>query len=59
MTIPTADRPRTSNSGRWLALILLCAAQFMMVLDFSIVNVAKDDNPSQSVKQSPAESKKP
>jgi EmrB/QacA subfamily drug resistance transporter len=28
------------NSRRWLALILLCAAQFMMVLDFSIVNVA-------------------
>ena len=29
-----------SNSRRWLALLLLCAAQFMMVLDFSIVNVA-------------------
>lgn len=30
----------TRNSRRWLALFLLCAAQFMMVLDFSIVNVA-------------------
>lgn len=29
-----------SKSRRWLSLILLCAAQFMMVLDFSIVNVA-------------------
>src|ERR1700742_1397742 len=32
---------------RWIALILLCAAQFMVVLDASIVNVAlpsiKDD----------------
>ena len=28
------------NARRWLALLLLCAAQFMMVLDFSIVNVA-------------------
>ena len=25
---------------RWLALILLCAAQFMVILDVSIVNVA-------------------
>ncbi len=31
---PSAD-PR-----RWRALILLCAAQFMVVLDASIVNVA-------------------
>ena len=29
-----------TNSRRWLALALLCAAQFMVVLDFSIVNVA-------------------
>jgi EmrB/QacA subfamily drug resistance transporter len=28
------------NSRSWLALLLLCTAQFMMVLDFSIVNVA-------------------
>lgn len=30
----------TPDSRRQLALLLLCAAQFMMVLDFSIVNVA-------------------
>jgi EmrB/QacA subfamily drug resistance transporter len=30
----------TPNSRHWLALLLLCAAQFMMILDFSIVNVA-------------------
>lgn len=29
-----------TNSLDWLALALLCAAQFMVVLDFSIVNVA-------------------
>jgi EmrB/QacA subfamily drug resistance transporter len=30
----------TPNSRSWLTLMLLCAAQFMMLLDFSIVNVA-------------------
>ncbi len=30
----------TLNSRSWLTLMLLCAVQFMMVLDFSIVNVA-------------------
>ncbi len=34
----STDRPTTNR--RWLALALLCAAQFMVVLDFSIVNVA-------------------
>ncbi len=29
-----------SNDRRWLALVLLCATQFMVVLDVSIVNVA-------------------
>ncbi|UJA21695.1 MFS transporter [Thermoleophilia bacterium SCSIO 60948] len=32
----TADRP----DRRWAALVLLCAAQFLVVLDASIVNVA-------------------
>ena len=27
-------------SRKWIALIFLCAAQFMVVLDVSIVNVA-------------------
>lgn len=36
MTKP--DRTKT-NARCWLALALLCAAQFMVVLDFSIVNV--------------------
>ena len=31
---------KQQNSRRWLVLLLLCAAQFMMILDFSIVNVA-------------------
>ena len=30
----------TSLDRRWTALILLCAAQFVVVLDTSIVNVA-------------------
>jgi EmrB/QacA subfamily drug resistance transporter len=32
--------PETSNDHRWLALALLCAVQFMVVLDIAIVNVA-------------------
>ena len=28
------------NDRKWLALILLCAVQFMVVLDVAIVNVA-------------------
>ena len=30
----------TARDRRWIALILLCAAQFVVVLDASIVNVA-------------------
>lgn len=37
--ITTFAQP-SRNSPRWLVLILLCASQFMVVLDFSIVNVA-------------------
>ncbi|MGZ5312375.1 MAG: MFS transporter [Solirubrobacterales bacterium] len=37
MTMTTADEYRDK---RWLALILLCMTQFMVVLDASIVNVA-------------------
>src|SRR5256885_15134022 len=33
-------RDGVEPAARWLALALLCAAQFMVVLDFSIVNVA-------------------
>src|ERR1700744_366288 len=43
VTFTAADRPRatsTADPRRWRALILLCAAQFMVVLDASIVNVA-------------------
>src|ERR687898_1812978 len=32
--------PNTALERRWLALILLCFAQFIVVLDASIVNVA-------------------
>ena len=31
---------RTAQHRRWIALILLCVAQFVVVLDASIVNVA-------------------
>lgn len=39
MSTPTTDRSPT-DSQRWWALALLCVAQFMVMLDFSIVNVA-------------------
>ena len=32
--------PREYSERRWLALALLCIAQFVVVLDASIVNVA-------------------
>ena len=32
--------PSTVRDKRWIALILLCVAQFMVVLDSAIVNVA-------------------
>ncbi len=35
---PTMVAPSTSR--RWLGLVLLCAVQFMVVLDISIVNIA-------------------
>ncbi len=40
MPTPSNNRPTTADSRRWLVLALLCASQFMVVLDFSIVNVA-------------------
>ena len=40
MTKSTTDSPTKETARRWFALLLLCAAQFMVVLDFSIVNVA-------------------
>jgi EmrB/QacA subfamily drug resistance transporter len=35
-----APRPDTRESNRWLVLVLVCFAQFMVVLDATIVNVA-------------------
>jgi EmrB/QacA subfamily drug resistance transporter len=37
---PAAGADVSSDPRRWRALVLLCAAQFMVVLDASIVNVA-------------------
>jgi EmrB/QacA subfamily drug resistance transporter len=41
----TAPVPRTATGGRrrWWALALLCVAQFMLVLDVTVVNVALPD----------------
>ena len=36
----TEENQNTIHGRSWLVLILLCSAQFMVVLDFSIVNVA-------------------
>ena len=40
MPTPSNNRPTIADERRWLVLALLCASQFMVVLDFSIVNVA-------------------
>ena len=37
-TVPSADRTHASN--RWLILVIACLAQFMVVLDATVVNVA-------------------
>lgn len=40
MKVSPTERAAIKSFRPWLVLILLCAAQFMVVLDFSIVNVA-------------------
>jgi EmrB/QacA subfamily drug resistance transporter len=35
-----APRPSSSDARRWWALVLLCLAQFMVILDITVVNVA-------------------
>ena len=40
MPTPSNNRPTIADERRGLVLALLCASQFMVVLDFSIVNVA-------------------
>lgn len=43
VTVRSDDRPSqqtTSNRHRWWALALLCLAQFMVILDVTVVNVA-------------------
>ncbi len=37
---PAAKRPAAARGGSTLLLILICAAQFMVILDVSIVNIA-------------------
>src|SRR5437868_2348180 len=37
---PVDERQETADSRRWLALAVIVAAQFMVVLDIAIVNVA-------------------
>ena len=37
---PGAAAPDVISRAKWLALALLCASQFMVILDVSIVNVA-------------------
>ena len=35
-----AEEPRTAERGPWPVLVLLCAAQFMVILDMTVVTVA-------------------
>ena len=37
---PKQKAPMTTDRRRWLALVVVCLAQLMIVLDISIVNVA-------------------
>jgi EmrB/QacA subfamily drug resistance transporter len=37
---PTATAPAETSTNRWLVLVIACLAQFMVVLDATIVNVA-------------------
>ncbi len=37
---PTISPPRAAGSNRWLVLVIACLAQFMVVLDATVVNVA-------------------
>jgi EmrB/QacA subfamily drug resistance transporter len=47
-TVPTSDRrdddvvepPPSGETNRWLVLVIVCLAQFMVVLDATVVNVA-------------------
>ena len=32
--------PAATNRARWAAVVLACVAQFMVILDVSVVNVA-------------------
>src|SRR5205085_1738083 len=36
---PTLERPR-ANVNPWLVLVIACMAQFMVVLDITVVNIA-------------------
>ncbi|MGZ4463684.1 MAG: MFS transporter, partial [Gaiellaceae bacterium] len=35
-----SDRAAESSAGRWLVLVIVCLAQFMVILDATITNVA-------------------
>jgi EmrB/QacA subfamily drug resistance transporter len=39
-TLPVHAHPPASDPRRWWALVLLCLAQFMVILDLTVVNVA-------------------
>lgn len=43
MTHDVTTAPLIARERRWLALAMLCAAQFMLVLDITVVNVALPD----------------
>jgi MFS family permease len=40
MTAPPAEAAGSGGSGRWFAILILASAQFVMVLDSSVMNVA-------------------
>src|SRR6201992_692643 len=39
-SVPIAAKPTARATNRWLILVIACLAQFMVVLDATVVNVA-------------------
>ena len=40
MTSVTFEPPHSGQTNRWLVLVIVCLAQFMVILDATVVNVA-------------------
>ena len=48
--------PEATSRARWAAVVLACVAQFMVILDVSVVNVALPSIRHSSASPAPASS---